>query len=172
MRNDLSWRRMIDGEEQVVDTGVRAYHVRQYHNTCLPSTFCCFYGCQTPSRPLTHRIQSFEGLVSMWSEVKWSDIRPSMVTHTRNLCSAFNPSNVHTHSSEHTHTVNTHTPWTHTRSNVCIDSREPFLHVTECATFTLRLNPGYNVTFCEVNKVLVTLTQWLSCGLKPSGGEL
>ncbi len=39
---------------------------------------------------------------------KWSDIRPSMVTHTRNLCSAFDPSKVHTHSSEHTHTVNTH----------------------------------------------------------------
>ncbi len=33
---------------------------------------------------------------------------PSMVTHTRNLCSAFIPSKVHTHSSEHTHTVNTH----------------------------------------------------------------
>ncbi len=31
-----------------------------------------------------------------------------MVTHTRNSCSAFNPSKVHTHSSEHTHTVNTH----------------------------------------------------------------
>ncbi len=31
-----------------------------------------------------------------------------MVTHTRNLCSAFDPSKVHTHSSEHTHTVNTH----------------------------------------------------------------
>ncbi len=30
-----------------------------------------------------------------------------MVTHTQNLCSAFNPSKVHTHSSEHTHTVNT-----------------------------------------------------------------
>ncbi len=27
---------------------------------------------------------------------KWRDIRPSMVTHTRNLCSAINPSNVHT----------------------------------------------------------------------------
>ncbi len=39
---------------------------------------------------------------------KWRDIRPRMVTHTRNLCSAFNPSNVHTHSSEHTHTVNIH----------------------------------------------------------------
>ncbi len=31
-----------------------------------------------------------------------------MVTHTRNSCSAFNPSKVHTHSSERTHTVNTH----------------------------------------------------------------
>ncbi len=31
-----------------------------------------------------------------------------MVTHTRNLCSAFDPFKVHTHSSEHTHTVNTH----------------------------------------------------------------
>ncbi len=43
---------------------------------------------------------------------KWRDIRPSMVTHTRNLCSAINPSKVHTHSSEHTHT-----PWTHTWSS-------------------------------------------------------
>ncbi len=31
-----------------------------------------------------------------------------MMTHTRNLCSAFIPSKGHTHSSEHTHTVNTH----------------------------------------------------------------
>ncbi len=31
-----------------------------------------------------------------------------MVTHTQNLCFAFNPSKVYTHSSEHTHTVNTH----------------------------------------------------------------
>ncbi len=43
---------------------------------------------------------------------KWRDMWPSMVTHTQNLCSAFNPSKVHTHSSEHTHT-----PWTHTRSS-------------------------------------------------------
>ena len=33
-----------------------------------------------------------------------------MVTHTQNLCSAFNPSKVHTHSSEHTHTHREHTP--------------------------------------------------------------
>ncbi len=38
------------------------------------------------------------------SDVTW----PSMVTHTQNLFSAINPSKVHTHSSEHTHTVNTH----------------------------------------------------------------
>ncbi len=31
---------------------------------------------------------------------------PSMVTHTRNLCFAFNPPKEHTHT--HTHTVNTH----------------------------------------------------------------
>ncbi len=38
--------------------------------------------------------------VKKWSE---SDIWPSMVTHTRNLCSAFNPSKVHTHTHrEHT----------------------------------------------------------------------
>ncbi len=40
-----------------------------------------------------------------------SDVWPSMVTHTWNLCSAFNPSKC-------THTaVNTHTLWTHTRSS-------------------------------------------------------
>ncbi len=39
---------------------------------------------------------------------KWRDMWPSIVTHTRNLCSAFNPFKVHTHSSKHTHTVNTH----------------------------------------------------------------
>ncbi len=37
-------------------------------------------------------------------KVKVTDIRPSMVTHTLNMCSAFNHSKVHTHSSEHTHT--------------------------------------------------------------------
>ncbi len=39
-------------------------------------------------------------------KVKWSDVWPDMVTHTRNLCSAFNPSKVHTH----THTHCEHTP--------------------------------------------------------------
>ncbi len=52
--------------------------------------------------------------INIWEKMlqeewyKWRDVRPSMVTHTRNLCSAFNPSKVHTHSSEHTHTVDTH----------------------------------------------------------------
>ncbi len=32
-----------------------------------------------------------------------SDIRPSMVTHTRNLCSAFDPSKVHTHGAVGSH---------------------------------------------------------------------
>ncbi len=34
---------------------------------------------------------------------KWRDIRPSMVTHTRNLCSAFNPSKC-THTAVNSHT--------------------------------------------------------------------
>ncbi len=50
----------------------------------------------------------------------WRDVWPSMVTHTRNSCSAFYPCthtavNTHTHTHTHTHTaVNTHT---HTRSS-------------------------------------------------------
>ncbi len=34
--------------------------------------------------------------------LQWSDVWPSMFMHTRNLCSAFNPSKC-THSTEHTH---------------------------------------------------------------------
>ncbi len=53
-------------------------------------------------------------LLSESEKWKWSYIRPSMVTHTRNLCSAINPSKVHTHSSEHTNThIHTHTVNTH-----------------------------------------------------------
>ncbi len=39
-----------------------------------------------------------------WKKKSESDVTYDevMVTHTRNLCSAFNPSKVHTHSSEHT----------------------------------------------------------------------
>ncbi len=41
--------------------------------------------------------------------LKWCDIRPNMVTHTLNSCSAFNPSKcTHTAVNTHTHTVNTH----------------------------------------------------------------
>ncbi len=47
-------------------------------------------------------------LLLKWWKWKWLDMWPSMVTHTWNLCSAINPSKVHTYSSEHTHTVNTH----------------------------------------------------------------
>ncbi len=56
--------------------------------------------------------------VISWISENESDIRPSMVTHIRNLCSTFDPSKVHTHSSEQ----NTHTPWPHTRS-----SGQPFM---------------------------------------------
>ncbi len=34
----------------------------------------------------------------------WLDIQPSTVTHTQNLCSAINPSKVHTHTAVNTHT--------------------------------------------------------------------
>ncbi len=50
------------------------------------------------------------------SDVTW----PSMVTHTRNLCSVLNPSKVHTHSSEHTHTE--HTPGA-VGSHLCCGAR-------------------------------------------------
>ncbi len=42
------------------------------------------------------------------SESEWCDIPPSMVTHTRNLCSAINPYKVHTQQWTHTHRE--HTP--------------------------------------------------------------
>ncbi len=67
------------------------------------------------AHPAPHHLQSHHRSVlnhmcCVLSESE-SEIRPSMVTHTRNLCSAINPSKVHTHSSEHTHT-----PWTHTHT--------------------------------------------------------
>ncbi len=40
--------------------------------------------------------------LKMLKKWKWRNIRPSMVTHTRNACSALSPFTVHTHSSEHT----------------------------------------------------------------------
>ncbi len=87
---------------------------------------------------------------------KWKcrDIRSSMVTHTRNSCSAFNPSKVHTHSSEHTHTHREHTPGA-VGSHLCCGvrgavggsvpcSRAPqswYWGWRECCTFT---PPTYN----------------------------
>ncbi len=49
-------------------------------------------------------------LASSW-KWKWSDVWPIIVTHTRNLCSAFNPSKwTHIHTHTHTHTHHEHTP--------------------------------------------------------------
>ncbi len=49
------------------------------------------------------------------SEVKWNDVWPSMVTHTRNLCSAFIPSKcTHTVVNTHTHTH------THGEQRLCV----------------------------------------------------
>ncbi len=40
-------------------------------------------------------------------------MQPSMVTHTQNSCSAFNPYKVHTHTAVNTHTHREHTPGSH-----------------------------------------------------------
>ncbi len=59
----------------------------------------------------------YHGSIKSLLKVMWCDIPPSKVTHIWNFCSAFNPSKVHTHTA-----VNTHAPWTHTRS-----SGQPFM---------------------------------------------
>ncbi len=70
-----------------------------------------FRGQSLPYVSLRSALHSHPTLSRMCGWVKWSDVWPSMVTHTWNLCSAFNPSKC-------THTVvNTHTLWTHTRSS-------------------------------------------------------
>ncbi len=46
-------------------------------------------------------------LMEHWIELNSSDVWPSMVTHTQNLCSSFNPSKC-THTVVNTHTANTH----------------------------------------------------------------
>ncbi len=79
---------------------------------------------------------------------KWRDIRPSMVTHTRNLCSAFNPSNVHTHSSEHTHTVNTH-PEQWAAIYAAAHFLCAFLWISVCFNYTF-LNSNWN-SACYMN---------------------
>ncbi len=73
-------------------------HIRWFHSYQWPNKTIYFTWRGSP-----------HGAAMLWR--KWSEVmtfRPSMVTHTRNLCSAINPSKVRTHSSEHTHTVNTH----------------------------------------------------------------
>ncbi len=78
---------------------------------------------QTPSEGSTITIIKYYYLTLtlkykvLW---KWRDIRPCMVTHTQNLCSAINPSKVHTHSSEHTHCE--HTPGA-VGSHLCCSTR-------------------------------------------------
>ncbi len=66
--------------------------------------------------PSSINSKALQGKVSkrnlLYLQKKWSDIWPSVVTHTRNLCSAFIPSKcthtaVNTHTHTHTHTVNT-----------------------------------------------------------------
>ncbi len=63
------------------------------------------------------------GQFKEWKGRKWRNVWPSMVTHTWNLCSAFNPSKcTHTHTQQwvvkkHTHTTHTHTH-THTHRAV------------------------------------------------------
>ncbi len=76
---------------------------------------------------------------------KGSGVWPSMVTHTQNLCSAFNPSKC-------THTVvNTHTPWTHTRS-----SGQPMLRCPGSSWGSGALLKGLtSVMVLKVERVLV-----------------
>ncbi len=67
---------------------------------------------------------------------KWCDIQPSMMTHTRNLCSVFNPSKVHTRTHTHAHThahtyahahthAHTHTHTVNTHPEQCIYAAAP-----------------------------------------------
>ncbi len=78
--------------------------VRKYYTIFKPYLYI-FFLCFGSFNNITSSPQP----PSKWS--KWHDMWPSMVTHTRNLCSAFNPSKVHTHSSEHTHTRSSGQPF-------------------------------------------------------------
>ncbi len=75
-----------------------------------------------------------------------------MVTHTQKSCSAFNPSKVHTHSSEHTHT-----PWTHTRS-----SGQPFMLRRPGSSWGFgALLKGNSVMVLRVERALYIHSQFL-----------
>ncbi len=55
-----------------------------------------------------------------------------MVTHTRNLRSAFNPSKMHTHTA-----VNTHTPWTPGAVGALLKAPNPSIEGGESAVHSL-----------------------------------
>ncbi len=63
----------------------------------FPTLFCTdTFNCDCQVFFLFHRINNSMHI--------WRDIQPSTVTHTQNLCSAINPSKVHTHTAVNTHT--------------------------------------------------------------------
>ncbi len=67
--------------------------------------FTCNYSKIYESLTFWNKVTRNSNFFKRW---KWRDIQPSMVIHNRNLCSAINPSKVHTHNSEHTHTHTHH----------------------------------------------------------------
>ncbi len=66
--------------------------------------------------------------------LKWHGIQQSMVTHTLNLCSAFNPSKVNIHSSKHSHCE--HTPGA-VGSHLCCSTRGAVGGSMSCSSTTL-----------------------------------
>ncbi len=108
-------------------------------------------------------------LIHLWiwliqsQHLKWSDVWPSMVTHIRNLCSAFNPSKC-------THTaVNTHTPWTHTRSSGQPMLRGPgsswgFSALLKCLTSVVVFNNSFQ---CSSQCLTVLCSLWTNLSIEP-----
>ncbi len=82
--------------------------------------------CFPPLVSLYGYFPCFESFCLFLSVLKWSDIWPSMVTHTWNSCSAFNPSkSAHTYQKcthTHTHTHREHTPGA-VGSHLCCGAR-------------------------------------------------
>ncbi len=102
-----------------------------------------------------HKIVQFFFLQIEWighkkQNIKWHDIQPSMVTHTQSLCSAFNPSKVHTHTAVNTHThTHTHTVNTHPEKWAAIYVAAPGKHLgVRC------LAQGYLVVVLRVKRAL------------------